>query len=840
MKDRFLHNEKALRVVIRLEVFCLLLLAAGAVYFLKMYDVAHENYRQVNQNRYHSYLLADQLRQSSDDLTRMVRSYVSTGESRFEEYFWDILAIRDGEKIRPLNYERVYWDLVLASGQHTTVPDIGEKKSLELLMRQAGFSDKEFQLLNVAKQRSDKLVTLETVAMHAMKGKFQDSSGLFTVKSSPDQSMASLLVFGEDYHKAKQEIMQPINLFFEFIEQRTVRNVAAADVREKYYFRSLLMVIVAFTCFGLLLLLTTSRYQKLLITKLRLANKQQTKEINKRKLSSNVLANIREGVVVTDMDSNIISVNMAILDITGYEKDEIIGNNPRLWKSEHHDESFYRNMWKTVDKTLSWSGEIWNRRKDGDVFPCQMTITALTDEQGKVTNYVSVVSDITSLKESQAKLEQMAQYDQLTLLPNRHLLNDRIRQALVMADRKKYLLGVLLLDLDGFKAVNDSQGHKYGDLLLVEVARRLVACVRESDTVSRLGGDEFVVLLPDCHGAENVSHIARKILSALSTPVQINEEEIFISASIGITIAPVDGLDADILLKNADTAMYYVKENGKNSFQFFAESMQEQIVERLRLTKELRYALKRNEFLVYYQPKMDIATGRISGMEALVRWQHPVDGLVPPNQFIPLAESTGLIVELGIWVLGQACWQTKKWQEDGLGNLRVSVNLSARQFQDDNLLKIVSDFLSETALEAGLLELEITETTVMQDIEQTIEKLWELRDLGVLLSIDDFGTGYSSMNYLKRLPCDILKIDRSFVMDITTNPNDRAIVEAIVSLSHHMKMQVVAEGVETEAQLRFLEKERCHEVQGYYISPPLPAHEFSDFVRNYELDLVSN
>ena len=1122
MKTAYSISEKILFLAIRFEILCIFLLGCGAGYSVRMHHIAHTEYLLANEARYQSYLLADQLRQSSDDLSRMVRSYVSTGDPLFEQYFWDILAIRNGKKARPEKYNRIYWDLLLG-GKKPQLTGDEKAVSLEQLMHRAGFAEEEFALLKTAQKRSNKLVALENMALHAMKGEFKDSSNNFSKSGAPDPELARQIVFGDEYHSAKEAIMSPINEFFDLIDQRTVQNVKLASDRITYYFKSIIATGIAFSIFGFLLLLTVRKYQKELITKLQDANRKQAEELGRRtraeakvklreqiinassavaflwkneenwpveyvsenvselfgysvdefisrlrpystiihpddlervsdevayysresdrnkfkhkpyriitssgetkwisdytsikrdnegnithymgiildistqkttenlleniarvlststgivfaqnlvsqicqtldtrcamllrllpdnrcqplafikdgkpqentifslknspyeqillsqqlysvsssckdfpgndwfcgkgiehvlgiplrdndkqicgllvtmdnkaiqneelatslleifasrasaelarverekqlQLSANVLANINEGVVVTDVEGNIVAFNTAASRITGYEEKEILGQNPRLWKSNRHDPSFYEEIWQTVDETMFWSGEIWNRRKNGEVYPCQMTITALKNEQGKLTNYVSMFSDITLVKDSQAKLEQMAQYDQLTMLPNRHLLNDRIGQALIMAGRRNHSLGVLLLDLDGFKAVNDSLGHKYGDLLLQKVAQRLVACVRESDTVSRLGGDEFVVLLPDCKDAGNVSRIAGKILQILSNPVHIEEEEIFISASIGITIAPADGIDADTLLKNADTAMYYVKENGKSGFQFFTASMQEQIIERLRLTKELRYALQRNEFLVHYQPKMDIASGRINGMEALVRWQHPNGSLVPPDQFIPLAEETGLIVELGIWIMEQACLQTKQWQMEGLGNLRVSVNLSARQFQDENLVQTVWDLLAETNLDAGMLELEITETTVMQDIEQTIEKLWELRSLGVLLSIDDFGTGYSSMNYLKRLPCDILKIDRSFVMDITTDPSDRAVVEAIVSLSRHMKMKVVAEGVETKEQLAFLEKEHCHEVQGYYISRPLPAGEFSDFIKQH-------
>lgn len=551
------------------------------------------------------------------------------------------------------------------------------------------------------------------------------------------------------------------------------------------------------------------------------------------RLAANVFENIEEGIVVTDTHGNMVAMNQAVLEITGYAEEELLGKNPRLWKSQYHDDAFYQAMWNSLIDTLHWHGEIWNRRKNGEVYPAQMTITGLRDEDGEISNYVAVFSDISTQKESQKMLEYLAQYDQLTNLPNRRLLHDRLHQALSIAERKKQSLGLLILDLDGFKAVNDTLGHRIGDLLLIQTAKRLLQCVRESDTVARLGGDEFVVLLPDSKTADNITSITRKILAELASPFNIEGNEVVVSASVGVTMYPDDGSDAETLLKNADTAMYHIKETGKNNFQFFTASMQEHIVKRLQLSSQLRDAIEKNEFLLYYQPRMDLATGRISGMEALIRWQHPVDGLVRPVDFILLAEETGITLPLGEWVLREACLQTKTWLEEGLDSLRVSVNLSARQFRDEKLVGMVESVLQETGIEAGFLELEITESTIMQDMEKTIETLWQLRDMGILLTIDDFGTGYSSLNHLKRLPLDILKIDHSFIGNITTDSNDRAVVEAIVSLSRHLKMKVVAEGVETEEQQDFLKKQNCHEVQGYLIAKPLPVDTFKDFIQRH-------
>ncbi|MEN8141669.1 MAG: EAL domain-containing protein [Thermodesulfobacteriota bacterium] len=558
----------------------------------------------------------------------------------------------------------------------------------------------------------------------------------------------------------------------------------------------------------------------------------QADNIKQLQLAANVLDNIVEGVVVTDTKANIVSINKSVPAITGFSEAELLGENPRLWRSEHHDDAFYQTMWQDLLAKGYWRNEIWNRNKDGKVYPAQMTITALKDGAGRVVNYVSVFSDISAAKESQEQMEFLAQYDQLTKLPNRALMNDRISQAIKGARRNGLSFALMLLDLDNFKAINDTQGHKNGDILLIQVAERLLAAVRQSDTVARLGGDEFVALLPDCDGPAQATQVAEKIIKTLATPFDLEGQEAHISASVGITIYPNDGDCADTLLKSADTAMYHVKHQSKNNFQFYAASMQQEIVQRLELICQMRKSVEREDFFLCYQPKLNLASGRVNGMEALVQWRHPSKGLISPGDFIHLAEETGIILPLGEWVLREACRQTKVWLDEGLGPLRLSVNLSARQFQDEELVEMVKEVLADTGFDPGHLELEITESTIMSDVEQTIKTLWQLRDLGILLSIDDFGTGYSSLNYLKRFPLDILKIDRSFVMDITSDPHDRAVVEAIVSLSRHLHLKVVAEGVESREQLEFLEKERCHEVQGYYIAKPLATEEFKSFLAN--------
>jgi diguanylate cyclase (GGDEF)-like protein len=436
-----------------------------------------------------------------------------------------------------------------------------------------------------------------------------------------------------------------------------------------------------------------------------------------------------------------------------------------------------------------------------------------------------LLGEIAERKRAEDQIKHQAYHDSLTGLPNRVLLKDRLSQALAQARRKEQLVGVMFLDLDRFKLVNDTIGHTMGDKLLQAVAERLSGVVREADTVGRPGGDEFTLVLPEVSGVEQVSGVAERIFQALRRPFGVAGQELYVTVSIGIVMYPVDGEDAETLLSNADIAMYGAKEEGRDCFQMFTPAMNAYISKRMTLEKELRQALERKQFIVHYQPQVNIETGQIVGIEALVRWQHPGRGLVPPDDFIPVAEETGLIVPLGEWVLRTACAQNAAWQEGGLPPVRVAVNLSARQFQQQNLLQMVAQALRETGLAPEWLELEITESTAMRDIELAVTKLTSLRDLGVHVSLDDFGTGYSSLEYLRRLPIDALKIDRSFVRDVTDDADDAAIVTALVGLAESLSLGTIAEGVETEEQLAFLREHRCQVFQGYLRSKPVPADE---------------
>lgn len=454
------------------------------------------------------------------------------------------------------------------------------------------------------------------------------------------------------------------------------------------------------------------------------------------------------------------------------------------------------------------------------------------DASGKVTHFVAAQYDITDMKRYEAELEIRANQDTVTGLANRNLLRDRLSQALAFAARYMHPVWVVHLDLDRFKFINDTLGLSAGDELLKQVARRLEACVRETDTVARLAADEFILVLPERSNESTAIHTMQRIMDAVAKPYIIEGHEFFMTGSAGMAVYPSDGEDAETLMKHADVAMYRAKETGRNNYQFYTPAMNERALERLRLEGDLRLALEHQQFELHYQPQVNLHTGRINGMEALVRWQHPTFGMVAPGRFIGLAEETGLIVPLGAWVMRTACRQAKAWLDAGLGELRVAVNLSARQFGQKDLVKSIANILQECGLPPHCLEIELTESMIMTDVEHAIGVLRDLAKLGVQISVDDFGTGYSSLSYLKRLPIDVLKIDQSFVRDISVDPDDAAIVATIISLAHSLRLQVIAEGVETAEQLEFLRRHGCDAMQGYYFSRPVPAGQFEEMLKH--------
>ncbi|NWA29577.1 EAL domain-containing protein [Pseudomonas gingeri] len=533
----------------------------------------------------------------------------------------------------------------------------------------------------------------------------------------------------------------------------------------------------------------------------------------------------REGVLVTDKDGLIVHVNRAFVAITGYQEAEVLGERPSLFKSGRHSADFYQKVYQALDATGEWSGEIWNRRKSGEIYPQWQTIRAIRDDLGQLNQYVAVFSDISAIKDSQHELAQLANYDPLTGLPNRLLFTDRATQALASAQVHKRGCALLLIDLDHFKIINDSLGHNIGDQLLKAVGERLQHLFGSGISLARLGGDEFAVLAENCPQVVQAAALAQRVIEGLKEPFQLDGHQLFISASIGISLFPSDALNAEQLLRNADSALFKAKNAGREGYALYTEELTAHAQHRVEMAGELRRALEQNELRVYYQPVHELSTSRLIGVEALVRWEHPQRGLVSPGEFIPIAERTGLIAEIDAWVMQQSCRQMCQWLQDGVQLSFIAVNVSSRLFARRELYQQVAKVLDETGLDPALLELEVTESAVMDDPEVALEQLHRLRELGVSLAIDDFGTGYSSLLRLKRLPVQKLKIDQGFVAGLPWDEDDAAIVRVVIALAQSMGMQVQAEGIEQAEQARFLLDQSCDLGQGYWFGRPMPAQK---------------
>ncbi|WP_153108759.1 bifunctional diguanylate cyclase/phosphodiesterase [Propionivibrio limicola] len=558
-------------------------------------------------------------------------------------------------------------------------------------------------------------------------------------------------------------------------------------------------------------------------------------EVRQQRAAS-VFSHAREGIMITEADGTIVEVNEAFSRITGYTYEEAIGQNPRIIKSGFQDADFYRSMWESLIQSGYWYGELWNRNKSGELFAALTDITAVYDAAGKVQNYVALFSDITQMKEYQRQLEHVAHYDSLTGLPNRVLLADRLRQSMVLSMRRGLSLAVLYLDLDGFKPVNDRYGHDVGDKLLQTVAQRMKDVLREGDTISRIGGDEFVAVLVDLEHEPDCLPVLERLLHAASMPLPVNGHTIEVSASIGVTFYPQDKGDADLLMRHADQAMYHAKQEGKNRYYVFDVVQDEATLRQKELVDGIRGALARDEFVLYYQPKVDMRTGTVIGAEALIRWQHPERGLLPPSAFLPMIEKHAVSVEIGEWVIDAALSQLGVWRDLGL-DIPVSVNIGARQLLGgtfrDRLLALLA---AHPEVPHDRLELEILETSALEDLTQVSELMYACLDLGVSFALDDFGTGYASLTYLKRLPAAVLKIDQSFVRGMLDDPNDLAIVQGVVGLAEAFGRRVIAEGVETVEHGSRLLDLGCVLVQGYGIARPMPAAEFPAWVARWKPD----
>lgn len=549
------------------------------------------------------------------------------------------------------------------------------------------------------------------------------------------------------------------------------------------------------------------------------------------RLSAQVFDSSSEGIIITDAENRIVSVNRAWTEITGFSREEAIGQNPRVLQSGRQGSSFYAAMWQAIHADGHWRGELWNRRKNGEFYPAWLSISAIKSPQGDTLQYVGMLSDLTSIKAAHERIDHLAHHDPLTQLPNRTLLNDRAKLALVAAQRSATKVALLFIDLDRFQNVNDSLGHPVGDRVLQTLAVRLANQLHADDTVCHQGGDEFIMLLPDT-SEQQAARIARRLLTLIAQPIMVDVHQLNLSASIGIAICPDNGADFAKLSQCAGAALSLAKQHGGDNFQFFTKPMHDRANESLLVESHLRRALQQGELRLHYQPQVDVASSRIVGAEALVRWQHPDWGLVMPGRFIAIAEASGQIRKIGDWVLHAATQQLAQWQAAGLAVVPVAVNLSALEFRQPTLCDTVADALRRSGVNARLLELELTEGIAMEDSEVTIERINKLRALGVTLAIDDFGTGYSSLSYLRRFKIDKLKIDQSFVSDLGRSQDGEAIVRAIIKLASGLGFRTIAEGVETQEQLDFLRAHGCNEVQGYFLSRPIPAAQFAELLRD--------
>ncbi|OOZ41945.1 PAS domain S-box protein [Solemya pervernicosa gill symbiont] len=551
------------------------------------------------------------------------------------------------------------------------------------------------------------------------------------------------------------------------------------------------------------------------------------------RLYEKVFDNTAEGILITDGEAKIVETNSAFTRITGYSLADLIGQRPSLLKSGRHDSEFYASHWKSLEESGTWKGEIIDRHKNGSLVPLLQTISKITDWQGQTTNYISILTDITSLKETQTRLDFLAHHDALTELPNRLLFHDRLDHAIERAERNDNKIGLLFIDLDRFKIINDSLGHDVGDTLLQQVARQISSLSRKSDTVARLGGDEFVILIENVTSDTACTTFANKIVHALKQPFDIDEHQLHIGCSIGISIYPDDGEDSVTLIKNADTAMYKVKESGRDGYHKYSSELSESAVERLTIENALRHALERQEFHLHYQPLIDCERQHVFGAEALLRWQCPLLGNVSPMKFIPIAEESSLIIPIGYWVFEESIRQYKSWRDSGIELDYISINVSGAQLYHFNFAETLIALMLKHGLTGDQIQIEITENIMMNDIDTCISILDQLRSEGFRVAIDDFGTGYSSLSYLRRLPIDMLKIDRSFVMHLPDNNNDCMIATAVVSLAKSLKLETVAEGIEDERQLDFLHDIGCNRFQGFHFSRPTDAEAFEQYWHRY-------
>ncbi|BCB25974.1 hypothetical protein SKTS_08600 [Sulfurimicrobium lacus] len=560
-------------------------------------------------------------------------------------------------------------------------------------------------------------------------------------------------------------------------------------------------------------------------------DEERLQEEAQRRLAAMVFANSSEAILISDRHNLILAVNRAFTELTGYAEAEVLGQDPRMLSAGKESPAFYHQMWAELMEGGHWSGEVHDRRKDGTIYLKWLSIAVVRDADGAITNYVGAFTDITERKEAEQRVLHLATHDTLTGLPNRKLLLDRLGSAITLSIREQRHVGLLFLDLDNFKWVNDSLGHASGDKLLIAIGERLQGVIRTSDTVARLGGDEFVVLLMHPDSLNDVSHVAQKIIDAVAQPLDLNGTDFHVTTSMGICVFPNDGDNPETLLQHADTAMYAAKAAGRNQFRYFDTAMNQKVLERIQLEQDLRQALQRSEFEVYYQPKLCASTNDFCGAEALIRWNHPVHGLVSPAKFIPLAEENGIIIPLGEWIIRSVCEQIGRWRRGLVPTRKIAINLSALQLESDTFVASVDAILKETGTPTSLIEFELTESMVLRSPDRSVNTLTQFQAMGITLALDDFGTGYSSLSYLKRLPVNTLKIDRSFVEGLPHAKDDAQIVQMIIALAKSIRLEVVAEGIETEEQMAFLKRLGCDLLQGYLIAKPMPAAAYESLLQ---------
>jgi diguanylate cyclase (GGDEF)-like protein/PAS domain S-box-containing protein len=948
----------------------LVLMFIGHVRTEKQIDVAHSQRQQ-------AILLSDELRHSSEDLSSMVRSYVATGKPLFKARYQEVLGIREGTLPRPLDYQGIYWDLVLTDDVRPR--GFGPAVPLLELMRQAGFSADEFAKLADAKKNSDNLTQLEFTAMA-----LAESDG---ASGSHNRLEAMHMLEDDRYRAAKAAIMRPISEFDALADQRTIAALQAAEqqalvLRNTVIALALLLLVLVWRIRNQLHTILGGSVQQLYAQILRLGNadfsapiavaedrqgsvmgwlaeshnklarlelhqfkavvdsaddaiisktldgiitswnpaaqrifgfsaqesvgqsmlilipvgreleetqllahvaaggsRQNLQSVRRCKngrlidvsvsiapilndagrvigvssiarditahklaeeklqLAASVFSHARECIMITDASANIVDVNTTFTKVTGYTREEAMGQHTRLLQSERQSKEFYAGLWQELQGKGHWQGEIWHQRKNRELYPAMLTISAVHNPAGFVQNYVALFSDITTQKAHQGQLEHIAHYDALTNLPNRVLLADRLKQAMLQAQRRGEHVALAYLDLDGFKAVNDAHGHHVGDQLLIEVAARMKQVLREGDTLARLGGDEFVAVLIGQENASTSTALLTRLLNAAAQSVSVGELQLQVSASLGVTFYPQQpDLDPDQLLRQADQAMYQAKLAGKNRFYAFDASQDTSLRVHHESVERLRLALQRREFVLHYQPKVHMRNGTVLGAEALIRWQHPERGLLSPAAFLPAIENHSLAVKVGEWVIDTALTQLEQWRALGL-DIAVSVNVGARQLQQSDFLQRLQTILAaHPGLPASRLELEILETSALEDVTQISRLIEACAAIGVGFALDDFGTGYSSLTYLKRLRVETLKIDQSFVRDMLDDPDDLAILEGVIGLAAAFRRQVIAEGVETAAHGQALLHLGCHMAQGYGIARPMPGAALPQWAADWQPD----